>query len=72
MEHGHAVPWEEVVAHFKTDPERGLSDDQVKRYLEKYGPNGECPTSQFFHQHDALFCLMARLVLILLFFDPFL
>lgn len=41
MEDGHAKTWEEVVQHFGTDPERGLSPDQVKRHQEKYGPNGK-------------------------------
>lgn len=31
---------QEVLDYFGTDGERGLSDDQVKRNQEKYGPNG--------------------------------
>jgi Ca2+ transporting ATPase len=41
MEDGHAKTVEEVLNYFSTDPERGLSIDQVKRNQEKYGPNGE-------------------------------
>lgn len=41
MEDAHAKSWEEVVNYFGLDPERGLTSDQVKKYQEKYGPNGE-------------------------------
>ncbi|PSN35314.1 Calcium-transporting ATPase sarcoplasmic/endoplasmic reticulum type [Blattella germanica] len=47
MDDGHAKTVDEVLNYFSTDPERGLSTDQVKRYQEKYGPN-DCsglPTS---------------------------
>ena len=44
MEDGHAKTVDEVLNYFSTDPERGLSTDQVKRYQEKYGPNGELRT----------------------------
>lgn len=40
MEDGHAKSVEEVINYYGTDPERGLSPDQVKRNQEKYGPNG--------------------------------
>jgi Ca2+ transporting ATPase len=40
MESGHAKTWQEVVDYFQTDVEKGLSEDQVKKYQEKYGPNG--------------------------------
>lgn len=45
MEDGHAKTWEEVVNYFGTDPERGLSSDQVKKYQDKYGPN-ELPAEE--------------------------
>lgn len=41
MDDGHAKTVEEVLGHFKADPERGLSLDQVKDHQKKYGPNGE-------------------------------
>lgn len=41
MEDGHIKTVEEVVNYFNTDPERGLTPDQVKKYQEKYGPNGK-------------------------------
>lgn len=41
MDDGHARTVEEVLSHFKADPERGLSLDQVKEYQKKYGPNGK-------------------------------
>jgi Ca2+ transporting ATPase len=31
---------EEVLKYFNVTEDRGLSDDQVKRAQEKYGPNG--------------------------------
>ncbi|KAJ9597778.1 hypothetical protein L9F63_011386, partial [Diploptera punctata] len=45
MEDGHAKTVDEVLNYFSTDPERGLSADQVKRYQEKYGPN-ELPAEE--------------------------
>lgn len=41
MDDGHARTVEEVLGHFKADPERGLTLDQVKEYQKKYGPNGK-------------------------------
>ncbi len=31
---------EEVCKYFDVEEEKGLSDSQVKKYQEKYGPNG--------------------------------
>ncbi|XP_022667926.1 calcium-transporting ATPase sarcoplasmic/endoplasmic reticulum type-like isoform X2 [Varroa jacobsoni] len=45
MEQGHAKTYQEVLQYFQTDPERGLSDSQVKKYQEKYGPN-ELPAEE--------------------------
>ncbi|CAH2008175.1 unnamed protein product [Acanthoscelides obtectus] len=39
MEDAHMKTVEEVHGFFGTDPERGLSIDQVKKYQDKYGPN---------------------------------
>ena len=36
---------EEVLKYFDVDEEKGLSEAQVKRAREKYGPNGNVPTS---------------------------
>ena len=41
MDDSHTKSVEEVINYFKTDETTGLSDDQVKRAQEKYGPNGE-------------------------------
>lgn len=41
MELAHTKTAEEVLAYFNTDPERGLTEDQVKRNQEKYGLNGK-------------------------------
>lgn len=41
MEDGHAKTAEEVLKFFGTNEETGLSPDQVKKYQEKYGLNGE-------------------------------
>ncbi|XP_076369268.1 calcium-transporting ATPase sarcoplasmic/endoplasmic reticulum type-like isoform X1 [Tachypleus tridentatus] len=45
MELGHAKTWQEVSDYFGTDPERGLSEAQVEKYLEKYGYN-ELPAEE--------------------------
>ena len=41
MDDAHTKTPEEVVNYFKTDENTGLDDAQVKRYQEKYGPNGK-------------------------------
>lgn len=41
MEDAHTRTVEEVLEHFKVDEESGITDEQVKKGLEKYGPNGE-------------------------------
>lgn len=41
MELAHAKSVEETVRYFSTNPDRGLTDEQVKRAQEKYGPNGK-------------------------------
>jgi len=45
MEQAHAKSVEETVDYFGTDAERGLSDEQVKKNQEKYGPN-ELPAEE--------------------------
>lgn len=45
MENAHAKSYQEVLQFFQTDGERGLSDSQVKKYQEKYGPN-ELPAEE--------------------------
>lgn len=42
MEDAHIKKVEEVLSYFSVDPERGLTPEQVKKYQDKYGPNGEC------------------------------
>lgn len=39
MEDAHTRTVEEVLEQFKVDEESGLTDEQVKKGLEKYGPN---------------------------------
>ena len=46
MEDGHTRTVQEVERFFNLDSERGLSDDQVKRNQEKYGPNGTSPAGK--------------------------
>lgn len=41
MEDGHSKTVDEVLSHFRVDPDRGLTIDQVKEYQKKYGPNGK-------------------------------
>ncbi|XP_049867434.1 calcium-transporting ATPase sarcoplasmic/endoplasmic reticulum type isoform X2 [Pectinophora gossypiella] len=45
MEDAHAKTVDEVLGYFGTDPDKGLSSDQVKRNQEKYGPN-ELPVEE--------------------------
>ncbi|XP_055936910.1 calcium-transporting ATPase sarcoplasmic/endoplasmic reticulum type-like isoform X2 [Argiope bruennichi] len=45
MELAHTKTYQETLAYFNTDPERGLSLDQVKKHQEKYGPN-ELPAEE--------------------------
>lgn len=48
MEDAHTRTVEEVLEHFKVDEESGLTDEQAKKGLEKYGPNGENINSDLF------------------------
>ena len=41
MEDGYMKTWEQCCDHFGVNVDRGLSPDQVKRNLDKYGPNGK-------------------------------
>ncbi|CAB4057774.1 ATP2A [Lepeophtheirus salmonis] len=45
MEDGFMKPWQQCCDHFGVDVDNGLSTDQVKRNLEKYGPN-ELPAEE--------------------------
>ncbi|KAG6448340.1 calcium-transporting ATPase sarcoplasmic/endoplasmic reticulum type isoform X2 [Manduca sexta] len=45
MEDAHTKSVDEVLKYFGTDPDKGLSADQVKRNQEKYGPN-ELPAEE--------------------------
>jgi len=40
MEDAHTKSTEEILAHFLVDEENGLSDEQIAKAQEKYGPNG--------------------------------
>jgi P-type Ca2+ transporter type 2C len=35
----HAMPVEEIIEKIRTDPEKGLDSEEVKKRLEKYGKN---------------------------------
>ena len=41
MDQAHTKPVEEILAHFSVDENVGLTDDQIKKSLDKYGPNGK-------------------------------
>lgn len=41
MEDAHTKTVDEVLKYFGTDQEKGLTPDQVRKYQDKYGPNGE-------------------------------
>uniref|UniRef100_A0A5F9DNA9 Calcium-transporting ATPase n=1 Tax=Oryctolagus cuniculus TaxID=9986 RepID=A0A5F9DNA9_RABIT len=44
MEAAHSKSTEECLAYFGVSETTGLTPDQVKRHLEKYGHNGKCPS----------------------------
>lgn len=54
MEDAHAKSVDEVLGYFSTDPERGLSTDQIKRNQAKYGPNGENLRMLIYHSFSIL------------------
>jgi hypothetical protein len=41
MEDAHAKSVDEVLKYFNTNQELGLTNDQIKQYQAKYGPNGK-------------------------------
>ena len=43
MEDAHTKTVDEVLSFFSADEEAGLSDEQVQRAQDKYGPNGKRP-----------------------------
>jgi Ca2+ transporting ATPase len=45
MDLAYTKSWREVVDYFNSDPEFGLSDEQIKRLNDKYGPN-ELPAEE--------------------------
>ncbi|XP_041348121.1 sarcoplasmic/endoplasmic reticulum calcium ATPase 1-like isoform X2 [Gigantopelta aegis] len=45
MDQAHIKPVEEILAHFSVDENVGLTDDQIKKSLDKYGPN-ELPAEE--------------------------
>ncbi|XP_067118952.1 calcium-transporting ATPase sarcoplasmic/endoplasmic reticulum type-like isoform X2 [Centruroides vittatus] len=45
MELAHTKSWKEITEYYGTDLERGLSEEQVRKYQEKYGPN-ELPAEE--------------------------
>ncbi len=47
MELGHTKTWQEVLDYYGTDIDKGLSEEQVRKNQEKYGPNGQS-WNQFF------------------------
>lgn len=46
MEAAHSKTTEECLAYFGVSETTGLTPDQVKRHLEKYGHNGKCPLQE--------------------------
>ena len=41
MEDGYMKTWQQCCDYFGVNVDRGLSSSEVKKNLEKYGPNGE-------------------------------
>lgn len=46
MEAAHSKSTEECLSYFGVSETTGLTPDQVKRHLEKYGPNGKYPLEE--------------------------
>lgn len=46
MEAAHSKSTEECLSYFGVSETTGLTPDQVKRHLEKYGPNGKYPSEE--------------------------
>ena len=53
MEDAHTKSVEEILSFFNADGETGLSDEQVQRAQEKYGPNGKRPQRQQLYERLA-------------------
>lgn len=70
MEDAHSKSVEEVLSYFGTDPDRGLSPDQVKRNQDKYGPNGELLAiiSFKFNPKPVRLCLSSSYLVIVIIF----
>lgn len=71
MDLAHTKSWQEVVDHFGTDVERGLSDDLVKKYQDKYGPNGiHCYFDDTIYKLylSSVYCMTKQLIIIFLLF----
>uniref|UniRef100_A0A8D2IZC0 Cation-transporting P-type ATPase N-terminal domain-containing protein n=1 Tax=Varanus komodoensis TaxID=61221 RepID=A0A8D2IZC0_VARKO len=47
MENAHAKTAEECLAYFGVSEHAGLSPEQVKKNLDKYGHNGECQSKSW-------------------------
>ena len=41
MEDGYMKTWQQCCDYFNVTPDRGLSKDQVKKNVDKYGLNGK-------------------------------
>lgn len=77
MDNSYACSVEEVISHFKTDENSGLSDEHAKKNLEKYGPN-ELPVEKcksvwelFLEQFDDLLVKILLLAAVISFILAF-
>ena len=50
MDTPYLLSTEEALEHFQVNEQQGLSEQQVQRSLEKYGPNGTVHHHNFDHQ----------------------
>jgi P-type Ca2+ transporter type 2A len=53
MEDAHAKTVEEVLKHFSTNPELGLTPEQIKQYQAKYGPNGKLKSKILYQSYQS-------------------
>lgn len=62
MEDGHMKTVEEALSFYNTDADRGLTPDQVKTNLAKYGANGECSCFLWYFNLLSVYCIFSCFV----------
>lgn len=60
MDQSFTKTTEEVLAYFGVDENVGLTEEQVKKNFEKYGPNGEFRLIYFLSKFDYKLSLLIK------------